>query len=167
MSTSSIQEWRELALIRLKRILKVSQGMSGLVRLGPTLSWKVEVQLVNRPVMSRLNQSYRGKEYPTDILSFPVLKPFWNQGLLGELVICLPTLKAQAKSLGHSPELELEVLLTHGVLHLLGLDHERGKKQAELMSEWERRILAKSLPSSKSKQLLGLIDRSGSGNKPL
>jgi probable rRNA maturation factor len=167
MSTSSIQEWRELAQVRLRRILKVTQDLPGLVRLGPAMPWKVEVQLVNRPVMSRLNQSYRGKEYPTDILSFPVLKPFWNQGLLGELVICLPTLKAQAESLGHSPEIELEVLLTHGILHLLGLDHEKGRKHAKLMSEWERKILAKSLPSLKSKELLGLIDRSGSGNESL
>ena len=80
--------------------------------------------------MSRLNAQYRGKAYPTDVLSFPAPKIFRMAGELGALVVCLPALKRQARERGHSPETELEILLVHGVLHLLGLDHELGPKQA-------------------------------------
>jgi len=167
MRTRTLPGWHQLAKRKLKRLLIVVQSMGGL---GPPGCWQVEIQFVSRTQMSCLNESYRGKSYPTDILSFPVLKPFWNLGFLGELVICLPTLKAQARALGHRPEVELDILLTHGVLHLLGLDHERSQKQAKVMSQWELKILSQVLSRSSSPlqksflKQLGLIERSRPGN---
>jgi probable rRNA maturation factor len=113
--------------------------------------------------MIRLNTAYRGKAYATDVLSFPTLNPFRSQGLLGELIICLPVLKAQARNLNHSREEELDVLLIHGLLHLLGLDHEKSLKQATLMAGWEAKIL-RTLSPSLHKKRLGLIHRANSGN---
>jgi rRNA maturation RNase YbeY len=120
------------------------------------------MQLVGSVKMTELNSYYRGKTYATDVLSFPTLEPFREQGVLGDLVICLPTLKAQAKSLGLQPQVELDVLLTHGVLHLLGFDHELGGKEAAQMARWEAKILSKSLPARSIQKGLGLIDRSNS-----
>ncbi len=91
--------------------------------------------------MRRLNRDWRGKTGVTDVLSFPSPEPFRSQGFLGELVVCAPVLEAQAAELGHSADLELDVLLAHGLLHLLGLDHERGAREATQMARWERRIL--------------------------
>jgi probable rRNA maturation factor len=91
--------------------------------------------------MTRLNEQYRGKAYATDVLSFPSPEVFQSMGQLGELVVCLPVLKRQARELGHAPEQELDVLLAHGALHLLGLDHELGPKQSAEMARLEARLL--------------------------
>lgn len=118
--------------------------------------------------MQVLNKNYRGKNYPTDVLSFPVPEPFARMGILGELVICLPVLKAQAVEQKHSASLELDILLVHGVLHLLGFDHELGPKQAREMASWEAKLLASLLASASKKKTpkgLGLIERTYSGTK--
>ncbi len=81
--------------------------------------------------------------------------------MLGELVICLPTLKAQAKAEGHAPEVELNVLLAHGLLHLLGLDHERGAREAATQRRWENRLLEAAF----GKKFAGLIERNNSSIK--
>jgi probable rRNA maturation factor len=120
--------------------------MPGLRRLAAgARAWKIGVKLVGSPEMKRLNRSYRGKGYATDVLSFPAPDPFRSQGWLGELVVCAPVLEAQAARLGHPADLELEVLLAHGLLHLLGLDHERGAREAALMARWERKVLGASI----------------------
>lgn len=91
--------------------------------------------------MKRLNAGYRKKSYATDVLSFAAPEPFRSQGWLGELVVCAPVLERQARELKHSSELELDVLLAHGLLHLLGLDHERGPAEARRMAKLEARLL--------------------------
>lgn len=77
----------------------------------------------------KLNKQFRGKDYATDILSFDGEEP----GQLGELILCPMVLKAQAKEHGHSFKAELGYMLIHGVLHLLGYDHEKSKKEAAQM----------------------------------
>ena len=72
--------------------------------------------------MQRMNLEYRGKEYPTDVLSFEGV----DAESLGELVVCLPVLREQAGQSGLTARLELGYMLVHGVLHLLGYDHETG-----------------------------------------
>ncbi len=69
--------------------------------------------------LQRLNREFRGKDYATDVLSFP-----GEDGYLGDIAISLGRARAQAKAFGHSVEDELRVLMLHGVLHLTGLDHE-------------------------------------------
>lgn len=147
-------EMQTMAERRLKAILKAAQALPKLKKMGPKTPrpWTVELNLVGAAAMTRLNGQYRGKHYATDVLSFPAPPVFNLQGLLGELVICHPTLKRQAKERGHSDRVELEVLLVHGVLHLLGMDHELGEKQAAEMARWEKKLLSGSSP--------GLIARS-------
>lgn len=170
-SLKNQRDWQKYAERRLHRILLIVQGKPKLKRLRPRAhSWSVEVQLVGKTQMIELNGQYRGKNYATDVLSFPTLAPFQELGVLGDLVICLPTLKSQARTLGHSAELEMDVLLTHGVLHLLGFDHELSHREAKKMAQWESKILEESLPKNvMSKKILrselGLIDRSKSGIK--
>jgi rRNA maturation RNase YbeY len=101
----------------------------------------LDLELVSATVMRKLNKKHRGKDQPTDVLSFPAHKVFQRSGHLGDIVICLPVLKAQAKAEKHSPAHELQVLLTHGVLHLLHFDHEKSPKHAREMALWEKRLL--------------------------
>jgi probable rRNA maturation factor len=101
----------------------------------PTLG--VDVSFVTRAKMKSLNRKYRGKDQPTDVLSFPAPEIFARQGHLGDLVICEPILERQAKEMGHSALEELRVLIVHGLLHLLGYDHERSNRDASEMAKWE------------------------------
>jgi probable rRNA maturation factor len=77
----------------------------------------------------KLNKTYRKKDYATDILSFEGATP----QDLGELVICPQVLQKQAKEHDLSFKAELAYMLIHGVLHLLGYDHERSAKEAKKM----------------------------------
>jgi len=76
--------------------------------------------LVDKPEIQRLNKLYRKKDKPTDVLSFSGIEI----DQLGELVICLPVAKAQAKENDHALLDEVTYLILHGILHLLGYDHE-------------------------------------------
>ena len=90
--------------------------------------------------LRRLNREFRGKNYPTDVLSFPP----------GEMAISLDRAAAQAKELGHSLDDELRILMLHGLLHLCGMDHEADSgemRRAEI--RWRKRL---GLPA-------GLIER--------
>lgn len=157
---NKISEWQKPAEARLKKILVLAYSFPALRRkvhtTAPALGkWNVDLSIVGSARMRNLNEAYRKKNYPTDVLSFPAPEIFREAGgYLGELVICLPTLRAQAAKLGHSDKLELEVLLIHGVLHLIGFDHEAGPRQASEMALWEGRLL---------KGAHGLIQRTHSG----
>ena len=88
---------------------------------------------------------------PTDVLSFPMdeLKPNSSSdgpGILGDIVLCPEYAKKQAVEIGHSLQDELEVLVVHGVLHLLGFDHRENdektmmfSRQDEILREWRSR----------------------------
>ena len=83
----------------------------------------VSVALVSDRLVRRLNRDYRGHDTPTDVLSFPA-----DDGLarhLGDIVIARGVARRQARAAGHSERVELRVLALHGLLHLLGFDHER------------------------------------------
>ena len=116
------------------------------LKLDRKLEWHVELQLNGAVTMQKLNATYRGKDQPTDVLSFPAPKPFLKQGVLGELVICRPVLIRQAREQGHSEARELDILLVHGLLHLLGWDHEEGPREARAMAVLEQRLLAGKKP---------------------
>jgi rRNA maturation RNase YbeY len=108
------------------------------------IAWTIEVEVVGQARMRQLNRETRGKDQPTDVLSFELPLSFRSQGLLGQLVICLPVLKAQARQLGHSQAQELQVLLVHGLLHLLGFDHEKSPRAAREMGLLEERLLGQT-----------------------
>lgn len=90
-----------------------------------------------------LNKTYRGKDQPTDILSFSYLDdvdPTAEEKELGELVISNETLKRQAEEAGHADDQEALVLFTHGLLHILGYDHET-KEDLAIMLDLEKKYL--------------------------
>jgi probable rRNA maturation factor len=97
--------------------------------------------------LQRLNRDFLGNDYATDVLSFPSGA---TKGFIGEIAISVDRAKDQAKEFGHTTTDELRILMLHGVLHLLGMDHERDKGQmrrAEL--RWRKSL---ELPA-------GLIER--------
>jgi probable rRNA maturation factor len=85
----------------------------------------VTIALVSDARMRALNRAYRGKDYATDVLSFPAARtPRTPHLCLGDIVIATGVLARQAREAGHPPATELRVLALHGLLHLLGYDHE-------------------------------------------
>lgn len=90
-------------------------------------------------------------------------------GFLGELFVCGQVLQRQARERELTEEQELAILVTHGVLHLLGFDHERSSREARAMARWEKRLLTRVVPATWVRQtrgrcLQGLIERIESGN---
>ncbi|MDQ3879041.1 MAG: rRNA maturation RNase YbeY [Actinomycetota bacterium] len=81
----------------------------------------------------RLNERFAGDDYATDVLSFPMMEDEDDTLLLGDVVICPQVAHDNATRLGHSADAELETLLVHGILHLLGYDHddEQDKKRMD------------------------------------
>ena len=104
--------------------------------------------------LRRLNREFRAFDEPTDVLSFPSASP---AGALGDLAISIDRAKEQADSYGHALGAEVQILLLHGVLHLLGHDHEidRGKMR-RLETKWRTEF---GLPT-------GLIERAGKPISP-
>ena len=88
--------------------------------------------------LRRLNRQFRGMDYPTDVLSFPAAAPAAH---LGDLAISLGRARAQARQFGHPIEHEVEILMLHGLLHLLGFDHETdGGQMARAEERWRTRL---------------------------
>lgn len=102
---------------------------------------ELSLALIGDVEMKKLNAKYRNKDYPTDVLSFPIegVVPKETR-LLGDVIISVEKAAEQAKARGHSFEEELITLLIHGVVHLLGYDHERSVRQARAMRQVEKRI---------------------------
>ena len=102
---------------------------------------ELSVALIGNAEMRRLNARYRKKNYPTDVLSFPAARdmPAGVQ-LLGDVIISVDKAKEQAKERGRSLDEEMTTLLIHGVLHLLGYDHERSAKDARIMGWLEKKL---------------------------
>lgn len=88
------------------------------------------VVFVNSGEMKRLNRLYRDKNYATDILSFETP----DEDTIGELVLCLPTIRAQSRRTGLSACGELGYMVVHGVLHLLGYDHHERDAEAKMFA---------------------------------
>lgn len=83
-----------------------------------------------------LNREYRGKDRATDVLSFPMFEAdemIFSPAELGDIVISADTMATQAAEYGHSQSRELAFLFVHGLLHLLGYDHELGEEAEKAM----------------------------------
>lgn len=102
---------------------------------------ELSLVLIGNAEMQRLNAKYRKKNYPTDVLSFPVegIVPT-KTPLLGDVIISVDKAGEQAKDRGHSLERETILLLIHGIVHLLGYDHERSATAARAMARLEKRV---------------------------
>lgn len=93
--------------------------------------------------MRRLNGTYRGKDAPTNVLAFPMrdrAEPF--SPLLGDVVVSLETARREADAMGRPFETHVDRLLVHGILHLLGYDHETSEEEAAVMETEELRLMA-------------------------
>ncbi len=121
---------------------------------------ELSILLTSDEKIQKLNRDWRNKDQPTDVLSFPLatLKELHGYGRaarrlsgriptwwLGDIVISLDRAKAQAEERGHSLYEELELLLAHGLLHLLDYDHERGPEAAVKMRSLEQKLLGRSM----------------------
>ena len=99
------------------------------------------VGLIGDAEMRKLNAQVRHKDYPTDVLSFPVESDLPGAArLLGDVSISVDKARRQAKERGRSLEEEIVTLLIHGVVHLLGYDHERSAQDARIMARLEKKI---------------------------
>jgi probable rRNA maturation factor len=110
---------------------------------------ELSIVVTDDRVTRTLNRRYRGRDAPTDVLSFGLgpdagfVVPLGGPRQLGEIVISYPTAARQARADGQNVHDELTHLLVHGVLHLLGYDHER-PRQAKAMRAREEALLGRA-----------------------
>ena len=117
--------------------------------------YEVSLVFTDSETVRRLNRDYRGVDEPTDVLAFCMLSqneadssfalPPDGVTRLGEVIISYPQAVEQASEQGHSSERELALLIIHGILHLLGYDHEETEEESK-MRERERKLLESCLP---------------------
>jgi probable rRNA maturation factor len=148
-AVSAVKKWLKKAMVLPEVKKRMIENESS--------SYQVDISICNAARMAELNAAFRKKPDPTDILSFPTDEFFQRQGVLGDLVLCGPVAIRQAKELGHPWKAEVDVLLVHGILHLLSFDHEVSEKEAKEMSRLEKKILG-SIGGKKRRD--GLIGRS-------
>ena len=103
---------------------------------------ELSILLTDDEEIRELNRTYRGKDRPTDVLSFPIGEEVAGRLILGDVVISLDTARRQAEELGHTLEEEVSRLLAHGIIHLLGYDHELGGEEEERFRALEERVNA-------------------------
>jgi probable rRNA maturation factor len=108
------------------------------VRAACAIPAEVTVRFVDGDEGRNLNRDYRGKDYATNVLSFPYAS---GATLSGDLVLCLPVLEREAREQGKPPEAHCAHLVVHGMLHLQGYDHETGHDDAAHMEAVEREIM--------------------------
>ena len=114
----------------------------------------VEVAVVDDAEIRRLNATYRGIGRRTDVLAFPLEAPDAPGQLVGQIVVSAETARRQARRVGVPLALELDLLVTHGTLHLVGYD-DRDPVEADLMHRRERDLL----PTAPARLWKGLLPR--------
>lgn len=119
------------------------QSLSGDVDLG--------IVIADDEHLQRLNRDYRGIDAPTDVLSFPASEPDPETGALylGDVILSAPRAAAQASSAGHSFEAEAQLLVVHGVLHLLGYDHGDEREKEKMWAAQSAILSSLGLPDLK------------------
>jgi probable rRNA maturation factor len=118
----------------------------------------VDVLVVDDPTITRLNGRHRGVVRRTDVLAFPLEAPGVAIPLVGQIVISAETARRQAHRVGVPLAAELDLLVTHGVLHLVGYD-DRDPLEARLMHERERAILSAGRRCPPARLWQGLLQR--------
>ena len=145
---------KDLSRLAVARFANRAQRVAG-------VRGEVGILLTGDEEIASLNQQFRNKAKPTDVLSFPALQaqagakqPTRLRVLGGDIAISLETARTQAADYGHPLLTEVKVLILHGMLHLAGYDHESDNGRMERL---ERRLRAElHLPA-------GLIERNGNG----
>ena len=141
------QDFSDEALLDAKRAARLTLDTS----MPPTKDFEfalasadMTIVLTDDAQLHELNREYLGIDAPTDVLSFPAAEadPETGTPYLGDILISIPRARQQAEAAGHSLEAEVQLLVVHGTLHLLGHDHAAArekarmwKAQAEVMSK--------------------------------
>jgi probable rRNA maturation factor len=141
MGAMVINRQRRVAVSR-PRLTRAAQ--TALDAVGRSAS-EVEILVVDDAEIARLNGQYLGVHRRTDVLAFPLEVPDAGGELLGQVVISAETARRQAHEVGVPVPLEMDLLATHAILHLVGYD-DRDPIEAQLMHRREREILAASRP---------------------
>ncbi|HHF08565.1 MAG: rRNA maturation RNase YbeY [Thermotogae bacterium] len=108
--------------------------------LGKEPDSELDIMLTNDAEIASLNAKYRKKEGPTDVLSFEY---GLDEDVIGDIMVSLETIEQQAKSYGNSFEEELSLMLIHGLLHILGYDHEADDEEAKVMFQRQQKYFDK------------------------
>ena len=122
--------------IDLARVLKLAEFALDKLHIHP--SAELAIQFIDEEPMGVLHVKWMDEEGPTDVLSFPMdeLRPGTDdepsEGLLGDIVVCPAYAQGNADKAGHPLANELLLLVTHGILHLLGFDHAEPDEEAEM-----------------------------------
>lgn len=134
-----VQQWvgDVAAELRKRKILSAKQ-----------ISQELTLVFLDKKPAQKINFEFRGKDYATDVLSFDSMDP----SSFGELVLCPEVLKRQSKEHGLTYQQELGYMLLHGILHLLGYDHELGEKEATEMFGLQDDIFEKLLKKVAAKK---------------
>jgi probable rRNA maturation factor len=145
----SSTDWSQLAEAAVRAAVAES-GIAGLLESEVTA--EVSVKFTSDEEVKSLNAAWRGKDKATNVLSFPMVEPEQlsilaraegGEALLGDIVLAHGVCSAEAAEKGVGVCGHAAHLVVHGMLHLLGHDHERGDDDAEAMEEAERRALAR------------------------
>jgi probable rRNA maturation factor len=142
-------DWRDLS----ERAVRAALGASGFKAwLEGSRTAEISVKLTSDSEVHRLNATWRRKDSPTDVLSFPMvdasrLQPLGPPGgedmLLGDIVLAHGVCASEAREKGIALADHVAHLVVHGTLHLLGYDHESGEQDATAMEALERKALAR------------------------
>jgi probable rRNA maturation factor len=122
-----------------RRLKKVALTVLGLVEQENV---ELSLALIGNAEMQKLNAKYRRMNHPTDVLSFPMEEKLLQETrLLGDVIISVEQAAEQARERRRTLDEEMTTLLIHGIVHLLGYDHERSAKDARIMRRLEKKIL--------------------------
>jgi len=105
---------------------------------------ELSILIVDDPQIAILNKKYLRRNGPTNVIAFPMRTEQFsniNPELLGDVVISIETAEKEGKSIGISMEERFTQLLVHGILHLLGYDHEKSEQEADKMEKKSEEIL--------------------------
>jgi probable rRNA maturation factor len=141
MPVHLVVESRAVALSERTVSLRAKRMLSALQMEKAELS----IVLTGDKQIHKLNKLYRGKDRPTDVLAFAMQEGEFgtvSAGLLGDVIVSIPTATRQARERNVEPLAEVTMLIAHGILHLLGWDHDTDAKDRAMRKETDRLVAA-------------------------
>ncbi len=132
----------------LRRLLKEAARLT-LAETGVEQDTEISLLLTDDKGIHVLNQQWRGVDRPTDVLSFPQAEESEGLLLLGDIVVNTQQCQRQSEAYGHSYAREFVFLFIHGLLHLLGYDHELGETEEKEMFQLQDILISRLYPQEK------------------
>lgn len=159
LNVDLFDETNTLAKEELELIRKILQFAAARERLSGQV--ELSVSFVNNERIRELNETYRGKNEVTDVLSFALnegddlelnASPPKTPQLLGDIIISVPVARRQAEEYGHSFRREIGFLAVHGFLHLLGYDHHTAEEEEKMFARQKAILTDYGLPRDEDEQ---------------